>query len=112
MSSGSRLVSTNWLDEHLDAEDLVVVEVSSRHSLSPDSAERHVPNARFVYWRDLCWDDIERRFPDIDTLVQRLQAFGVSDESTIAIVGDPFQYGTYAFWVLAMAGFERSDSAC
>jgi len=59
-----------------------------------------------VYWRDLCWDDIERRFPDIDTLVQRLQAFGVSDESTIAIVGDPFQYGTYAFWVLAMAGFE------
>ncbi len=106
MHSGSRLVSTNWLDGHLDAEDLVVVEVSSRHSLSLDSVERHVPNARFVYWRDLCWDDIERRFPDIDTLVQRLQALGVSDESTIAIVGDPFQYGTYAFWVLAMAGFE------
>ncbi len=106
MSSGSHLVSTSWLDEHLDAEVLVVVEVSSRRSLSPESAERHVPNARFVYWRDLCWDDVERRFPDVDTLVQRLQTFGASDESTIAIVGDPFQYGTYAYWVLAMAGFE------
>jgi len=106
MSSGSPLVSTDWLDERLDVDDLIVVEVSSRRSLSLDSVERHVPNARFVYWRDLCWDDIERRFPDIDTLVRRLQAFGVSDESTIAVVGDPFQYGTYAFWVLAMAGFE------
>jgi thiosulfate/3-mercaptopyruvate sulfurtransferase len=107
MSSGSSLVSTDWLDEHLDSDDLIVVEVSSRRSLSPDSVERHIPKARFVYWRDLCWDDIERRFPDIDTLVRRLQAFGVSDGSTIAVVGDPFQYGTYAFWALAMAGFEH-----
>jgi thiosulfate/3-mercaptopyruvate sulfurtransferase len=41
-------------------------------------------------------------------MAQRLAALGVTDDSTIAIVGDPVQFGTYAYWVLAMTGHDAN----
>jgi len=106
VAQSNPLVSTAWLQDRLGDDSVVVVEVSSRQSLPESSEERHIPGARFIYWRDLCWDDTERRFPSPEQMAQRLSTLGISDDTTIAIVGDPIQYGTYAFWVFAMTGHE------
>jgi thiosulfate/3-mercaptopyruvate sulfurtransferase len=107
MTPRNPLVSTDWLQEKLGTGDsIVVLEVSSRRSLPETSIDRHVPGARFVYWKDLCWDDSDRQFPSPEQMAGRLSALGVADDTTIAVIGDPFQYGTYAYWVLTMAGQE------
>jgi thiosulfate/3-mercaptopyruvate sulfurtransferase len=101
------LVSTAWLQEKLETDDSVVVlEVSSDDSPEVAAGEDHVPGARFAFWKDLLWSDTDRQFPSPEVLAQRLSAMGISDGHTIAIVGDPVQYGTYAYWVLSMAGLE------
>jgi thiosulfate/3-mercaptopyruvate sulfurtransferase len=107
MTNPTPLVSTAWLQEKLDTDDsIVVLEVSSRRALPETSTDRHVPGARFVFWKDLCWHDSDRQFPSPEQMAGRLSALGVADDTTIAVVGDPFQYGTYAYWALTMAGQE------
>ena len=105
MQTGS-LVSTGWLGEHLDDPSVVVLEVSI------DTAERapyfdgHIPGSHFVFWKDLLWHDTDRELASAGALAQRLGDLGLTDEGTLVLVGDPFQFATYAYWVLAQAGFE------
>ncbi|MGI9607216.1 MAG: sulfurtransferase, partial [Acidimicrobiales bacterium] len=99
-----RLVDTTWLNEHLD-DDIVILEVSAD---SPDAAAyftTHVPGARYANWKDLCWHETDREFPTAEVMTSRLRSLGVRDSSTIVLVGDPIQYGTYTYWVLTMTGF-------
>ncbi len=101
------LVSTAWLQEKLDSDDsVVVVEVSSNDAPEEATGLQHVPGARFAFWKDLCWSETDRQFPSPEEMAQRLSALGITNDSTIALVGDPFQYGTYAYWVLTMTGQE------
>ena len=95
------------MQEKLETDDsVVVVEVSSNDAPEEATGSRHVPGARFVFWKDLCWSDTDRQFPSPEEMAQRLSVLGITDDSTIALVGDPFQYGTYAYWVLTMTGQE------
>jgi thiosulfate/3-mercaptopyruvate sulfurtransferase len=105
MTRTSPLVTTDWLADHLDDDDVVVLEVSSEEARS---AGDHIPGTRHVFWKDLCWHDTDRDFPSSAVMAQRLAALGVTDDSTIAIVGDPVQFGTYAYWVLAMTGHDAN----
>ena len=101
------LVSAEWLEAHLGDPDLVVLEISS--SL-PDEArwfERHIPGSRYVYWKDLCWDDTDREFPSPEEMAARLGALGVGDDTVAVLAGDPIQFATYAYWVATMAGLEE-----
>jgi len=101
------LVSPEWLLSRLSTDDLVVVEVSF---FEPDTAAYftgHIPGARYVYWKDLLWHESDREFPIPSVMAERLGALGVRDDTTLVLVGDPVQFATYAFWVLAMAGFEE-----
>ena len=56
-----------------------------------------------MFWKDFCWDDSDRQFPSPEVMAARLGTLGIRDDQTIAIVGEPIQYGTYAYWVLTMA---------
>lgn len=97
------LVSTDWLEEHLDDPGVRVVEVSSEEF--PTVYERgHIPGSAWFYWKDLCWDDSDREFLTPQQLATRFGPIGIDEESTVVLVGDPVQYGTYAFWALLMAG--------
>jgi thiosulfate/3-mercaptopyruvate sulfurtransferase len=40
-------------------------------------------------------------------LAERLRALGVCDDTTVAFVGDPFQFAAYAYWVMTMSGLEE-----
>lgn len=101
------LVSPDWLETHLGDPHVAIVEVSF---YPPDTAawfSGHIPGSHYVWWKDLCWADDVREFPSPDVMADRLGEFGVGDESTLVLVGDPIQFATYAYWVLAMTGFEH-----
>ncbi len=98
------LVSTNWLEDHLDDPSVVVLEVGIEPAGHPRYAAGQLPGAFFVYWKDLLWHEFDREFASPETMAQRLAELGVGEESTVALVGDPFQFGAYAYWVMTMTG--------
>ncbi len=101
------LVSPEWLRARVGDPDLVVLEVSF---YQPDKAAYfagHIEGAHYTYWKDLLWHDLDREFPTPEVLAGRLGVLGVGDDTTLVLVGDPVQFATYAYWVLAMAGFEE-----
>jgi thiosulfate/3-mercaptopyruvate sulfurtransferase len=102
----SGLVSPDWLEQRLGDPSLVLLEVSSK--LPPEAAwfSGHIPGARYIYWKDLCWDDTDRQFPSTDVMAERLGALGVGDDSTVVLIGDTVQFATYPYWVMTMAGLE------
>jgi thiosulfate/3-mercaptopyruvate sulfurtransferase len=101
------LVSTDWLEANLGEPGVVVVEVSFYPPATAAWFRGHIPGSHYVWWKDLCWDAQERQFPPAGVMAQRLGELGVGDDSTLVLVGDPIQFATYAYWVLAMSGFEH-----
>ena len=70
------LVSPEWLAGRLDDPSLTILEVSFYR---PDRAawfHGHIPGSHYVYWKDFCWDDTERRFPDSEVMSARLGPVG------------------------------------
>lgn len=99
------LVSTQWLNDNLDDPLVSVLEVSSSESDVADYyGSGHVPGSRFAYWKDLLWHETDRQFPSPSTMAERLSALGFPPSATIALIGDPVQFSTYAFWVMTMTG--------
>lgn len=97
------LVPAGELAARLGEPGLAVIEVA----FEPDDAEfrsAHVPGARFAHWKPLLWHDTDRRFPDPETMAHRLAALGVGPGDELVLVGAPFQFATYAYWVLHMLG--------
>lgn len=98
-------MTTAWLAEHLDDDAVVVLEVSFHpRPTALYDAEGHAPGAHHRWWKDLCWDDTTRDFPAPETMAARLEGLGVSDDSTLVLVGDTIQFATYTYWVLTMTG--------
>jgi len=98
-----KLVSPSWLLERLDDPAIIVLEISS----DPEAKaylKGHIPGAIFSFWKDLLWHETDREFVSSSELSSRLGEIGVSTDSTLVICGDPVQYGTYALWVMTMAG--------
>jgi thiosulfate/3-mercaptopyruvate sulfurtransferase len=103
----SGLVSPSWLERRLGDPGFVLLEVSF---YPPDKAawfRGHIPGSRYVYWKDLCWHDTDRQFPEPAVMAQRLGRLGVDDDSTVVLIGDTIQFATYAYWVISMTGLEE-----
>jgi thiosulfate/3-mercaptopyruvate sulfurtransferase len=99
----SPLISPDELASRLGESGLAVLEVAFHPPRGP-FLEAHVPGSRWVHWKALCWHDSERRFPSPETLAERLGALGVGSDDELVLVGDPIQFGAYAYWVLHMLG--------
>ena len=100
------LVSCDWLAQHLNDPGVRLVEVSA----TPDDASYrtgHIPGAVWWYWKDALWHPTDREFLSPEQLAERLGTIGVFSETTVVLYGTPVQFGTYAFWVLAMAGHKN-----
>ena len=98
-----KLVSPSWLLERLDDPAITVLEISSDPE-AKSYLKGHIPGAIFSFWKDLLWHETDREFVSSSELSSRLGEIGVSTDSTLVICGDPVQYGTYALWVMTMAG--------
>jgi len=99
------LVSTQWLADNLDADNVRVIEVS----VNPDVYDSgHIPGAvNFVWHTDLV-DQVRRDIASREKLEQRLREAGVSDDSTIVLYGDTNNwFAAWGAWVLDVYGVQN-----
>lgn len=101
-SAPERLVSTQWLADHLGTPDLVVVE-SDEDVLLYETG--HIPGAIKVDWHTDLNDAVTRDYLDADAFAELMSRKGISREDTIVIYGDKSNWwAAYALWVFSLFG--------
>ncbi len=97
-----RLVSTDWLAEHLDDADVVVVE-SDEDVLLYDMG--HIPGAVKVDWHMDLNDALTRDYLDGEAFAELMAAKGIGRDTTVVFYGDNFNWwAAYALWVFTLFG--------
>jgi len=97
-----RLVTTQWLADHLGTPGLVVVE-SDEDVLLYETG--HIPGAVKVDWHTELNDPVVRDYLDGAGFAALLGAKGISREDTIVIYGDKNNWwAAYALWVFSLFG--------
>lgn len=99
-----RLVTTQWLADHLGAEGLVVVE-SDEDVLLYETG--HIPGAVKIDWHTDLNDADVRDYVDGGRLAQLLGSKGIGRDTTVVIYGDKNNWwAAYTLWVLSLFGHE------
>ena len=99
-----RLVSTDWLAEHIRDDGLVVVE-SDEDVLLYDTG--HVPGSVKVDWHTELNDPVTRDYVDGAGFARLMAAKGISRDDTVVIYGDKSNWwAAYALWVFTLFGHE------
>ncbi len=99
-----RLVSTEWLAEHLADPGLVIVE-SDEDVLLYEVG--HIPGAVKVDWHTELNDPVTRDYLDGKGFAALLSAKGISRDSTVVFYGDKSNWwAAYALWVFTLFGHE------
>lgn len=97
-----RLVSTQWLADHLGTEGLVVVE-SDEDVLLYETG--HIPGAVKIDWHLDLNDPLVRDYIDAAAFAQLLGAKGIRPDTTVVIYGDRANWwAAYALWVFTLFG--------
>ncbi len=100
-----RLVSTEWLAEHLDHPDVVVVE-SDEDVLLYDMG--HIPGAVKIDWHMDLNDPVTRDYLEGEAFADLMASKGITRETTVVFYGDNFNWwAAYALWVFTL--FEHPD---
>ena len=99
-----RLVSTDWLAEHLTDESVVVVE-SDEDVLLYDTG--HIPGAVKVDWHQHLNDPVIRDYIDGEQFAALMAEHGIRRDSTVVFYGDNFNWwAAYALWVFHLFGHQ------
>jgi thiosulfate/3-mercaptopyruvate sulfurtransferase len=99
------LVSTDWVEAHLDDETVRLIECDEDVLLYEVG---HVPGAVKVDWIADLNDPLTRDYVDHERLQSILRARGVNRDTTIVLCGDRNNWwATYAFWVFRLFGLEH-----
>lgn len=101
--ASAALVTTEWLEAHLDDPTMRVIEVLADDAAT-DYEDGHIPGAIRWFWKDACWHETDREFATPEEMAERLGAIGVRETDTIVLYGSRIQFSTYALWALRMAG--------
>ena len=104
------LVSTQWLADHLDDDNLVLLNVHMAHTGMPTA---YIPGARFVEYHDLedTVNDIPIEMPPLEHLVEVFRAAGVSNDKHVVIYGvNPAHEAARAFMTLEYLGHRGKTS--
>lgn len=97
-----RLVSTDWLAEHLGTPGLVVVE-SDEDVLLYDTG--HIPGAVKVDWHMDLNDPLVRDYLDGERFAGLLSKKGIARDDTVVFYGDNYNWwAAYALWVFSLFG--------
>ncbi len=100
-----RLVSTEWLAEHLGQPGLVVVE-SDEDVLLYETG--HIPGAVKIDWHTDLNDPVQRDYVDGERFAELLGSKGIARDSTVVIYGDKNNWwAAYALWVFTL--FDHED---
>ncbi|CAN5856182.1 sulfurtransferase [soil metagenome] len=99
-----RLVTTDWVADHLDDPDVVVVE-SDEDVLLYDTG--HIPGAVKVDWHTELQDTVTRDYVDGEAFAELLSSKGISRDHTVVFYGDNFNWwAAYALWVFSLFGHD------
>ncbi|MGH8926867.1 MAG: sulfurtransferase [Acidimicrobiia bacterium] len=97
-----RLVSTEWLAEHLDDPNLVVVESDEDVLLYHTG---HIPGAIKIDWVSDLNDPIVRDYLGPAEFASLLSKNGIGPDTTVVFYGDNFNWwAAYALWVFELFG--------
>jgi len=98
----AKLVSTDWVQEHLDDPDVVVVE-SDEDVLLYETG--HVPGAFKIDWHADLNDPVVRDYLDGAAFAELMSKYGITRDTTVVFYGDNFNWwAAYALWVFSLFG--------
>ena len=96
------LVSTDWVADHLDDPDVVVVE-SDEDVLLYDTG--HVPGAIKIDWHMDLNDALVRDYLTGEAFAELMAKNGITRDHTVVFYGDNFNWwAAYALWVFSLFG--------
>lgn len=101
-----RLVSTEWVAEHLEAPGVRLVESNEDPLVYPSG---HLPGAVEIDWmRDLN-DPLRRDYLDRERFESLMRKNGIGHETTVVFYGDRNNWWScYAFWIFQLFGHENA----
>jgi len=98
------LVTTDWLADHLNDDQVVVAEVDENPDLYD---EGHIPGAIKLHWRDDLQDPVERDLVDKPTFERLMSERGIANDTTLVLYGDKNNwFAAYAYWYLTIYGHQ------
>ena len=99
------LVEPEWLEEHLNDENIRVVEVDENPALYQ---EAHIPGAIGFDWQKDLQDHERRDFLGPQQFGQLFGSRGISNDNTIVLYGDRNNwFAAYTYWYLKYYGHEN-----
>lgn len=97
-----KLVTTDWLGEHLNDDGLVVVE-SDEDVLLYETG--HIPGAVKIDWHTDLNDPVTRDYVDGEGFKQLMDRAGINRDTTVVVYGDKSNWwAAYALWVFELFG--------
>lgn len=99
------LVSTQWINDHLNDPKVRIVEVDYIPATSYMLG--HIPGAVLFDWKRDIIDSTKRDVISKQVLEDSLQRIGVNNDTTLIVYGD-FKnwFATFAFWIFKYYGFK------
>jgi thiosulfate/3-mercaptopyruvate sulfurtransferase len=104
LAADAPLVTTDWLEAQLDADDVRVFEVS----VNPEVYEGgHIPGAVNLLWHTDLVDPVRRDIAGREALEARLRDAGLDEGDTIVLYGDTNNwFAAWGSWVLHVYGLD------
>ena len=101
MTESNSLVSTDWLENNIEIDEIVIIDVNSHPEKS--YLKGHIPSA--IIWdlhKDL-EDQVKRDIPSGTDMEKLLGISGITNETTIILYRDGNnRSATWAFWLLRL----------
>jgi thiosulfate/3-mercaptopyruvate sulfurtransferase len=98
------LVSTDWLEDHLDDPDVRVIEVDEETAAYEKG---HIKGAVGWNWTTDLHTQVGRDYRDQGGFAELLSAAGVGSETTVVLYGGNNNwFAAYAYWLLKLRGFD------
>ncbi len=99
------LVTTEWVEEHLDDPEIRIVESDEDVILYEVG---HVPGAVKVDWHTELQDQLIRDYVNADAFQQLVSEKGIANDHTVVFYGDKSNWwACYALWVFKLFGHEK-----
>src|SRR5258708_12079251 len=99
------LVETDWVADHLDDDDIRIVEVDENPALY---AEAHIPGAIGFDWKKDLQDQVKRDFLDAEDFGKLMGSRGISNDHTVLLYGDRNNwFAAYTYWYFKYYGHDN-----
>lgn len=122
------LVDTNWLEQHLDDQNIRIFDCTVINSMNPDPAEskirpfvfnsarenygaKHIPGAGYI---DILGDlsdltsDLPMMAPSETQFAEAMEGYGISNSNLVVLYSTPGQWAARVWWMLHSFGFDNA----